>query len=329
MADPYTVLGVPRTASEAEIKKAFRQLAKKFHPDRAKDDPKAKEKFAEINQAYEILGDEEKRKQFDRGEIDGDGKPRFQGFEGFGAGGPGGFGGFGGFGGGGAAPDGFESYSFEFGPGGRAQSRRGRPQGGTFEDFDPDIFADLFGAAASRGSRRAGPQPGADVRLETSVTLAEAVRGSKARVMMPDGREIEVSVPAGVRDGQVIRLRQQGQRSAAGGTPGDAFLTVHVLPDERFSIEGKNLRSRVPVRLDEAVLGGKVRVPTLEGAVEMTVPPNSSSGRTLRLRGKGLPAADGTGDQLVTLEIVLPPEADPELQELMKKWREKMGYEAQ
>jgi DnaJ-class molecular chaperone len=323
MADPYTVLGVPRTASEAEIKKAFRQLAKKFHPDRAKDDPKAKDKFAEINQAYEILGDEDKRKQFDRGEIDGDGKPRFQGFEGFGAGGPGGFGGFGGASG---SPNGFESYSFDFSPGGRAQGRRGgRAQGGGFEDFDPDIFADLFGAAASRGSRRAGPQPGSDVRLETSVTLAEAVRGSKTRVMMPDGREIEVSVPAGVRDGQVIRLRQQGQRAAAGGVPGDAFLTVHVLPDERFSIEGKNLRSRVPVRLDEAVLGGKVRVPTLEGAVDMTVPPNSSSGRTLRLRGKGLPAADGQGDQLVTLEIVLPPEADPELEELMKKWREKMG----
>jgi DnaJ-class molecular chaperone len=323
MADPYSVLGVPRTASEAEIKKAFRQLAKKFHPDRAKDDPKAKEKFAEINQAYEILGDEDKRKQFDRGEIDDQGKPRFQGFEGFsGAGGP-----FGGFGG--ASPDGFESYSFEFGPGGRAQARRG-PRGAAggsagFEDFDPDIFADLFGAASSR-ARRSGPQPGADVRLETSVTLAEAVRGSKSRVLMPDGREMEVSIPAGVRDGQVIRLRQQGQRSPTGGTPGDAFVTVHVLPDERFTIEGKNLRSRVPVRLDEAVLGGKVRVPTLDGAVEMTVPANSSSGRTLRLRGKGLPAADGQGDQLVTLEIVLPPDPDPELETLMKKWREKLGY---
>jgi DnaJ-class molecular chaperone len=310
MRDPYTVLGVPRTASEAEIKKAFRQRAKVLHPDRATTDPKAKDKFAELNQAYEILGDADKKKQFDRGEIDGDGKPKFHGFEGFA--------------GAGAAPEGFEGFNFDFG-GARAQARKGGPRGqASFEEFDPEIFADFFGqTAGGRGARRP-PQAGADVRLETAVTLPEAVRGTKARVMLADGREIEVAIPAGVRDGQVIRLKQQGQRSAFGGPPGDAFVAVRVLPDERFTIEGKNLRSRVPVRLDEAVLGGKVRVPTLEGAVEMTVPPHSSTGRTMRLRGKGLPASDGAGDQLVTLEIVLPPKPDPDLEALMRQWRERL-----
>lgn len=310
MRDPYTVLGVPRAASEAEIKKAFRQLAKKLHPDRATDDPKAKEKFAELNQAYEILGDAEKKKQFDRGEIDAEGKPKFQGFEGFA--------------GAGAQQGGFEGFSFDFGSARGAGSRGGA----TFEEIDPEIFAEFFGQATrSRGGRRQA-QPGADIRLEASVSLPEAVRGTKLRLALSDGREIEVSIPAGMRDGQVIRLKQQGQRSPAGGPPGDAFVTVRVTPDDRFTIEGKNLRSRVPVRLDEAVLGGKVRVPTLDGTVEMTIPPHSSSGRTLRLRGKGLPAEDGPGDQLVTLEIVLPPKPDPELDALMRQWRDRMTGDA-
>jgi DnaJ-class molecular chaperone len=305
MRDPYDVLGVARGANEAEIKKAFRKLAKQFHPDRNKDDPKARDKFAELNNAYEILGDETKKKQFDAGEIDAEGKPRFQGFEGFGAGR------------GGRQRGGFEGFSgFEQGPGGfRART------GGAGAGFDAsDIFADLFGQAAGRR----GPVAGGDLKAEGTISLAEAVKGTHLRLMLPGEREIEVKVPAGIQDGQTIRLKGQGQPSPAGGPNGDLLVVIKVKPDKRFQVEGRNLRLRLPVRLDEAVLGAKVRVPTIDGAVEMSIPPHSSSGRTLRLRGKGLPG-DPAGDLLVTVEIVLPKEKDEEFEALMKRWHERLG----
>ncbi|HVL74244.1 MAG TPA: DnaJ C-terminal domain-containing protein [Beijerinckiaceae bacterium] len=286
MRDPYSVLGVAKTAGEADIKKAFRRLAKTYHPDHNKTDPKAKERFAEVNAAYEILGDAGKRAQFDRGEIGADGKPRFQGFEGF---------------------SGADGFGFGFGGARRARS------GGD------DIFSQIFGEAfrtAERGPRAA--RRGEDVNATLTVTLEEVAAEARRRVALPTGREVDVVVPKGVVDGQVIRLRGLGQSA---GEPGDVLLTLRIAPHERFTAEGANLRTRVPVELDEAVLGGTVRIPTLTGAVEMTIPAMTSSGRTFRLRGKGLPAKEGRGDLLATIEIRLPAEPDPELLAYAKKRR--------
>lgn len=309
MRDPYTVLGLSKTASAADIKKAFRRLAKAYHPDQNKDDPKAKEKFAEANQAYEILGDEKKRAQFDRGEIDAEGKPR--GFEGFGQGGfrPGGGG-----------------FHYEFrqdgGPGGHGR-------GGGFDAGD--IFADLFGfgggGRAGAGARQQRPR-GEDVVATATVSLEDAMKGAKTRVILPTGKTLEVSVPAGIEDGKQIRLKGQGQPSPAGGEAGDALVTVRIAKHPFFRIEGRDLRLDLPITLYEAVLGGAITAPTLGGAVELTVPPGSNGGRTLRLRGKGLPGGGGAqdGDLYVTLRVMLPAESDPELSDLMRKWEKDKRY---
>lgn len=316
MRDPYTVLGVEKSADLAEIKKSFRKLAKKYHPDQSKD-PKAKEKFAEVNAAYEILGDDKKRAAFDRGEIDAEGKPRFHGFEGFGAEGPG-FGRRSQAGG-----PGFQHFEFNFG---------GQP--GAAEGLNAaDIFADLFGAGATSGRRRGGRGPGAppprgeDIYASVTISLGEAAKGTTARVDLPTGRTLEVSIPAGIEDGKQIRLKRQGQPSPFGGDPGDAMVSVHIAKHPYFRIEGHDLRLDLPVTLYEAILGGKVNAPTLDGTVELTIPPNSNGGRTLRLRGKGLPNPQGhAGDLLVTLKIVLPEDADPELTALMRKWEAQKPY---
>jgi DnaJ-class molecular chaperone len=305
MRDPYDILGVARSAPEAEIKKAYRKLAKAHHPDRNANDPKAKDKFAELNAAYEILGDVTKRSQFDRGEIDADGKPRFQGFEGFAGGGPG------------AAREGFESFSFNFGGASPFGRRKGaRPAG------DDDIFSQLFGEAfrsAERGGRTRNAGKGEDVQATLTVTLEDIASEAKKRILLPTGREVEVTIPKGVADGQTIRLRGLGQSSPGGA--GDALLTIRIAPHERFTVEGVNLRVRVPVDLEDAVLGAKVRVQTLSGVVEMNIPPMTSSGRTFRLRGKGLPGKTGTGDLLGTIEIRLPEKADEALLEYARKRR--------
>ncbi|ATQ68680.1 MULTISPECIES: DnaJ C-terminal domain-containing protein [Methylosinus] len=308
MRDPYDVLSVAKTASASEIKKAFRHLAKKYHPDHNKNDPKAKEKFAEANSAYEILGDEKKKAQFDRGEIDAEGKPRFTGFEGFGAGpGPGGFSRAQ------RGPGGAEHFEFHYG---------GGPGG-----FDPsDIFADLFGAG---GRRARAPRRGDDVALQATISLAEAVKGGHTRVLMPSGRTLEVTIPAGIEDGKQIRLRGQGQAAPPGGEPGDAIVTVKVALHPLFAISGRDLKLDLPITFYEAVLGAKVAAPTLGGKVELTVPAGSNGGRVLRLRGKGLPAADGkaAGDLYVTLRVVLPDGADPELEAFAQKFRGAKPYD--
>jgi len=306
MRDPYSILGIARSASDTDVKKAFRKLAKAYHPDQNKDDPKAQEKFAEVNAAYEILGDKEKRAQFDRGEIDAEGKPRFHGFDGFS--------------GAGAGAGRGQHGGFDF--------RRSGPGAGA--GFDPqDFFSDLFGEAMRNAGRTAGSgrgrahhPRGEDVKADITVTLEEAVHGGKRRINFTTGREVEVNLPKGVSDGKTIRLRGLGEPSPFGGEPGDVLLTVHVAPHPQFRVEGKNLRLRLPVPLADAVLGAKVRVPTLDGAVNMTIPPMSSGGKSLRLRGKGIPEKDGPGDLIVTLDIVLPDAADPALDALMRKWRE-------
>lgn len=331
MRDPYQVLGVSKGASASEVKSAFRKLAKKLHPDANKQDKNAASRFAELNSAYEILGDEKKRKQFDNGEIDAEGKPRFQGFEGFG--GQGGAGGFdprhfqqGGFNPGGGA--GFESFSF--GPEGFQRRGGGRGAGGGAGGFE-DILRDMFGGRAQRA--QAGPDfadenvggASADIKAALTITLEEAANGATKRVRLPNGKDVEVKIPAGLTSGQTIRLKGQGQKGPWG--TGDLLIEVTVAPHAQFTVEGQNLRITVPITLDEAVLGGKVRVPTLTGAVELSIPANTSSGRTFRLRGKGLKTKAGTGDLLAAVSIVLPDAADPALQELMTRWRAEKPYD--
>jgi DnaJ-class molecular chaperone len=304
MRDPYDVLGVSRDASNADIKKAFRKLAKKFHPDQSKE-PKAKERFSEINNAYEILGEPKKREQFDRGEIGADGKPKFQGFEGFGAGAP--RPGQGGFRWSGSSP---------FGGAG------GGDAGLSPDDILNELLGRGFGGGARTRSGRQAPPRGTDVSATTAVTLEQLVRGEKARVQLPGGKTLEFVVPPGTKSGQTIRLRGQGE-AGFGGALGDALITVEFVPHPQFKVEGDNLRVDLPVALDEAVLGGKVKAPTLEGAVSLTVPPGSDGGKSLRLKGKGLPnAAGGRGDLFVTLRVALPDPMDPELEALMRRWRQ-------
>ncbi|MEZ5822634.1 MAG: DnaJ C-terminal domain-containing protein [Xanthobacteraceae bacterium] len=313
MRDPYEVLGVPRSASAAAIKSAFRKLAKKHHPDSNKDDPKAAARFAEINTANEILGDEDKRKQFDRGEIDAEGKPRFQGFPG------------GDRGGGRAGPGGFETYTFRSGGGGG-----GGAGAGGFED----ILNSMFGGAAGRGAR-GGASPfefeaggiglDLDVNAALAISLEDAVKGAEKRVRLPTGKELNVKIPAGVTAGQQIRLKGQGE-TAPGHRPGDVLITVSIAPHPFFKVDGSDLRVDLPITLYEAVLGGKVRAPTLGGAVELSIPKNTSSGRTFRLKGKGLPKTGGAGDLFVTTKIILPDGNDSELEQLMQKWRDGHPY---
>jgi DnaJ-class molecular chaperone len=310
MRDPYEVLGVPRSANAAAIKSAYRKLAKKYHPDANKDDPKAAARFAELNSANEIIGDADKRKQFDSGEIDADGKPRFQGFPGGGARG---------------RPGGFEQ-TFRSGGAG--------PGGGGFED----ILNSMFGAANARGGRAGAGGGGArfefdpgtmavdlDLSVSMTVSLEEAVKGAEKRVRLPTGTELNVKIPAGVVAGQQIRLKGQGE-TAQGHPPGDLLITVSIASHSFFKVDGSDLRLDLPIALYEAVLGGKVRVPTLGSAVELSIPKNTSSGRTFRLKGKGLPKTGGNGDLLVTTRIMLPDGNNAELEALMQKWRDAHPY---
>lgn len=307
MRDPYQVLGVQKSASADEIKKAFRKLAKIYHPDQNKD-PKASARFAEINQAYEIIGDDKKRGQFDRGEIDAEGKPRFQGFEGFGgAGGPGGP----------FARDGGRGFDFGFG-----KPRRGPGAAAGFED----ILSEMFGGRAQPGGDR-GPPRGQDIEATARVPFTIWALGEKMRVELPNGRNVDVTIPAGIADGKTIRLRGQGEPSGFGGEPGDVLLTIAIEPHPQFRADGKNVRVDVPVTLHDAVLGAKVRVPTLDGSVDLTIPPGTTGARALRLKGKGVQAKDAPGDLFVTPRIVLPDRKDPELEALMRQWRDERSYE--
>jgi DnaJ-class molecular chaperone len=325
MRDPYEVLGVSKAAKPDDIKKAYRKLAKKLHPDANKKDPKAASKFSELNSAYEIVGDDDKRKAFDRGEIDAEGKPRFQGFEGFGGrpGGPG-------FGRGG----GFESFTW--GPEGfrRTTSRPGGgPSGAGGASGFEDILSGMFGArgrgpGASFEAEDIGSAiRGQDVTATATITLNEAAHGGTRRLDLPIGKEVEFKIPPGIADGKQIRLRGQGMPAPHGGPPGDVLITVSIAPHPIFKVDGQDLRLDLPVTLDEAVLGAKVRVPTLDGAVELAIPANTSSGRTFRLKGKGLPGKKGAGDLYAAVKIVLPDGKDAELEELMTKWRAEKPYD--
>ena len=305
MADPYSILGVPRGASEKDIKSAYRKLAKELHPDRNSDNPKATERFSEVTRAYDLLSDKDKRARFDRGEIDIDGNPA-----GFGGGGAGG-----GFGGGmGRDQRGFRADGFE----------------GMNEGIDlGDIFDGLFGGRGGMGGggARRGPAPkGANVQYKLGVPLSDAAMLATQRITLSDGKTIDLKLPAGVEDGTQMRLAGKGEPGPGGN--GDAIVVIHLQPHAYFRREGENLRLDLPISLDEAVHGAKVKVPTPEGAVMLTVAPGSSSGKTLRLGGKGFTRKDGSrGDQLVTLEVQLP-EGDADLIQRLDGWRDPRNLRA-
>lgn len=318
MRDPYETLGVARGAKAAEIKSAFRRLAKKLHPDANKQDPKAAAKFAELNAAYEILGDDKKRKAFDRGEIDAEGKPRFQGFAGAE--------------GGGFGREGFENFTWGSDGFQQARGRRGGRDFGGFEDILKDVFG---GASATRRARGGGFQfepddfgvasRGTDINASMTLTLPEAVKGAEKRLRLPTGKEVDVKIPAGISEGQQIRLKGQGL-PGSDGSAGDVLITVSIAPHPLFKVDGTDLRLDLPLTLYEATLGGKVRVPTLDGAVDLAIPRWTNSARTFRLRGKGVRSKQGAGDLLVTVRIMLPDQPDAELDELMRKWRDAKPY---
>ncbi len=307
--DPYQELGVSRSASADEVRRAFRKLAKQLHPDRNPDDKKSEERFKRVSAAFDIVGDEEKRKKFDRGEIDADGREIHRGFGGFG-GGPG------------------------------AGPRPNGQYGGNFEGVDlDDILGEVFGrggpggpAAGQRGfSGGFGgfDRRGSDVRARLEIDLEDAVRGGKKRISFSDGRVIDVNIPKGAYDGQVLRLKGQGAPGRAGA--GDALIELAIKPHHLFRREGDALVMDVPVAVPDAVLGGKVEVQTPDGAVTLTIPKGSNSGATLRLKGRGLfdPRTGKRGDLLARVLVTLPEKPDAELERFAEAWRQERPYRPQ
>lgn len=320
-ADPYTTLGVARSASEKDIKSAYRKLAKELHPDRNKDNPKAAERFSEVTQAYDLLSDKDKRARFDRGEIDADGNPANP-FAGMGGGGR-----SGGFGGG-------------FNPG------TGGARGGGFgaEDVDiSDLFEGLFGGGGARQSRGFGggggfggmggqqhrpppPRKGADISYRLRVSFIDAATRADQRITLADGKTIDLKLPAGVEDGTQMRLKGKGEQGPGGA--GDGLVTITVDSHPFFRREGNDVRLDLPITLVEAVEGAKVKVPTVDGPVMLTIRPGTSGGTTMRLTGKGFSGKDGKrGNQLVTIEIALPGDIS-ELAKRLEGWQDQSNPRA-
>lgn len=292
--DPYRILGVAKDATQDQIRKAYRALAKKLHPDLNPGDAKAAERFREVSAAHELLGDAEKRGRFDRGEIDASGAERPQ------------------------PRQYYREYADSDG------ARQYRSTAG-FEDFGDvsDLFADLFGQGG-----RGRPRRGMDSRYSLELTFLEAAAGGRKRITMPDGQTLDVNIPAGVADGQVLRLKGKGLPGGGDTPAGDALVEIRVKLHPRFERHGDDIHLTLPIALDEAILGAKIEIPTVDGRVAVTVPKGAANGQVLRLKGKGVKRAGGAGhgDQLVTLTLVMPSRIDEDLEAFMKTWRERHRY---
>lgn len=291
--DPYQVLGIGKGADIKDVKAAYRKLARDMHPDLHPGDTGAEDRFKEVAAAYDFLSDAEKKAQFDRGEIDASGQPTMA--------------------------RGFYRRRAEGEPGTRYHDPRE-----FFQDLGGEgIFADLFGGRAGRTASIRG----ADVRTRLAVDFLDAVNGATQEVELPTGRRLRITIPPGSKDGQVLRLKGQGQPGIGGGARGDLNVELAVGEHPVFRREGDDIHAEVAVTLPEAVLGGKIEVPTVDGPVTMSVPPHSNTGTRLRLRGKGVPRADGgRGDQYITLQVVLPEAPDRDLEALVREWSAKHPY---
>ena len=296
--DLYSTLGVARTAKAEDIVKAYRKLAKKLHPDLNPGDKAAEDKFKQVTAAYDILGDAEKRRRYDAGEIDASRQERPQ-----------------------------QRYYREYAGG--EDAARYRSTAG-YEDLGgfSDLFGDLFGKGGARG---AGGQRfamrGQDAQYRLEIDFLEAVNGAKKRITLPDGGTLDVTIPAGVDEGQVMRLKGKGMPGTGGAEPGDALVEILVKPHPVFKREGDDIVVEVPITFDEAVLGGKIEVPTIGGRVFATVPPGANTGQTLRLKGCGIKRGAQAGDQLVKLSVVLPERIDEDLKSFAERWRESHRYD--
>jgi DnaJ-class molecular chaperone len=285
-ADPYTILGVKKDASQEEIQKAYRRLAKKLHPDLNPGNKQAEEQFKEISAAYDLLGDAEKRARYDRGEIDASGVERPQ-----------------------------QRFYRDFAEGG---SQYANDAG--FADFAgaDDILSQIFGREGRANIRMRG----SDVHYRLELDFLDAINGGKRQITLPDGSVLDVNIPAGTNDGQILRLRGKGRPGIGGGPAGDALVGIEVRPHRIFMRKGDDIHVDLPISLSEAVLGGKVKVPTPTGSVTMTVPKWTNTGTVLRLRGKGVPRVDGSkDDEFVMLKVMLPEKPDPELEKFIAQWR--------
>lgn len=296
MRDPYEVLGVTKGASPKEVKKAYRKLARDLHPDLHPGDPAAEDRFKDVAAAYDFLSDEEKKGRYDRGEIDASGAPK-------------------------AERHFYRQYA-EAGPGGMRYSN----PGDFFRDFEAtDIFSDLF-----RGTRRSQRTPqGADIRAKIQIDFLDAVNGATRELSLSSNRKLKVTIPPGTEDGQVLRLKGQGEPAPTGGEPGDLHLEITVTAHPRFRRDGNDIHLELPLTLGEAVLGGKVDVPTVDGTVSLKIPKGANSGMRLRIRGKGVPSHgnDPRGDQYVTLQIMLPETVDSDLEGFVRTWSEAHPYQ--
>ena len=295
--NPYEILGVKPNASDKEIKSAYRKLAKDLHPDLNPGNKEAEQRFKAVSAAYSLLKDKKQRARFDKGEIDASGAetPQNQFYRSHA--------------GDGAGHQYYSSSGF-----------------GDFAD-ESDLFADLFSRRHARGQAYAGGN-GADVRYQLKVDFLDAALGVKRRVVMPNGKNLAINIPAGTVDGQTLRLQGKGMPGSERGPNGDAYIKIEVAPHPHFRRTGKNILLELPITLDEAVLGSKINVNTVHGTVAVPIPAGASSGQVLRLKGKGMAAAKGkaSGDQLITLKIIMPKTIDDDLHDFMKNWRENHAY---
>ncbi|TDE40868.1 DnaJ C-terminal domain-containing protein [Antarcticimicrobium sediminis] len=303
--DPYAALGLSKDATPDEIKKAYRKIARTNHPDLNPDDPAAEIRFKDAGRAYDLLKDPEQRRRFDAGEIDATGAEQ--------------------------APRGYYRDEARRPENPYTQSRTssgGNPfgEGVNADDFFANFARSRGGSGDGFGRGTSGDWPGQDTRYRLAVPFLDAARGSKTRITLPDGSALEVTIPEGARDGQTLRLRGKGEPGFGAGRPGDAFITLDVTPNPDFERDGDDILVTLPISIDEAILGGKVPVPTVTGAVNVSVPPGASSGQVLRLKGRGLKGRSGKGDQRVTLRIVSPPKIDDALKHFMEGWRADHAY---